>query len=55
MKKAGIMMKENNQKGNSVTASKNVGSFIKIDSISIDLEDVNDKSCVEKCGHFSIR
>lgn len=55
MKKAGIMMKENNEKGNSVTASKNVGSFVKIDSISIDLEDVNGKSCVEKCGHFSIR
>lgn len=53
MKGGTIMM--NNKKGDSDTASKNVGSFVKIDSISIDLEDVNNKGYVEKCEHFSIR
>ncbi|XP_024023847.1 protein EMBRYONIC FLOWER 1 [Morus notabilis] len=53
MKGGTIMM--NNKKGDSDTVSKNVGSFVKIDSISIDLEDVNNKGYVEKCEHFSIR
>ncbi|XP_062099101.1 protein EMBRYONIC FLOWER 1 isoform X2 [Humulus lupulus] len=54
MKSTSVMMEENNQKGDSGTA--NAGSFVKIDSISIDLDDGIDKSYVgTKCEHFSIR
>lgn len=53
---ASIMIRETNQKGDSDTASQNVGSFVKINSISIDLKDnMNVKNYVEKCDHFSIR
>lgn len=39
-----------------IIASKSVGSFVKIDSISIDLDDANDdNSHAGKCEHFSIR
>lgn len=39
-----------------IIASKSVGSFVKIDSISIDLDDPNDdNSHAGKCEHFSIR
>lgn len=49
------MMKDNNQKADD-TGSKNAGSLIKIDSISIDLDDGTiDKSYAGKCEHFSIR
>ncbi|XP_030482588.2 protein EMBRYONIC FLOWER 1 isoform X1 [Cannabis sativa] len=52
-----VVMEENNPKGTSgTTASKNAGSFVKIDSISIDLDGGIDKSYVgTKCEHFSIR
>ncbi|KAM5565508.1 protein EMBRYONIC FLOWER 1 [Rosa sericea] len=39
-----------------IIASKAVGSFVKIDSISIDLDDANDDNRhAGKCEHFSIR
>lgn len=42
-------------KSNSNTVSKSEGSFIQIDSISIDLVSAKDKSDAGKCEHFSIR
>ncbi|PON37261.1 Protein EMBRYONIC FLOWER [Parasponia andersonii] len=55
MRSTCVMMEENNQKADSDNASKNVGSFVKIDSISIDLDDGGDKNYAGKCEHFSIR
>lgn len=43
-------------KSNSNTVSKSEGSFIQIDSISIDLVSAKDKGDhAGKCEHFSIR
>lgn len=50
-----VLMEESTQKGDFNIASKNVGSFVKINSISIDLADVNAKNNDGKCDHFSIR
>lgn len=49
------MVEENHQSSNSNLLSKSVESSIKIDSISIDLVNANEKTNAENCGHFSIR
>lgn len=50
------MEEENLYKSNSNTVlSKAEGSFIQIDSISIDLGTAKDNSDAGKCEHFSIR
>lgn len=54
MEKATVM-EETHQKINSNNASMAVGSYVKIDSISIDLDNVNDKRDAGKCEHFSMR
>ncbi|XP_065849366.1 protein EMBRYONIC FLOWER 1 [Euphorbia lathyris] len=46
---------ETHQCSGSNLVSKSVDSSIKIDSISIDLINANEKSNVESCDHFSIR
>ncbi|KAJ7965974.1 Protein EMBRYONIC FLOWER 1 [Quillaja saponaria] len=52
----GIVVKGNNHNGDFNTVVKTSGSFIQIDSISIDLANANDKiSHAGKCEHFSIR
>lgn len=53
-------MADNHKRSDPIIASKSksVGSFVKIDSISIDLADANVKSSsshAAKCEHFSIR
>ncbi|GAV88695.1 hypothetical protein CFOL_v3_32117 [Cephalotus follicularis] len=48
-------VEENPQNHDSDLVSKSVGSLIKIDSISIDLFNDNDKIYGGKCEHFSIR
>ncbi|KAF5456502.1 hypothetical protein F2P56_025977 [Juglans regia] len=50
-----IVEEENLYKSNSNTVSKSEGSFIQIDSISIDLGTAKDNSDAGKCEHFSIR
>ena len=50
-----IVVEEDHCKSNCNTASKSEGSFIQIDSISIDLVSAKDKSDAGKCEHFSIR
>lgn len=50
-----IVEEENLYKSNSNTVSKSEGSFIQIDSISIDLGTAKDDSDAGKCEHFSIR
>lgn len=56
----GLLMADNHKRSDPIIASKSksVGSFVKIDSISIDLADANVKSSsshAAKCEHFSIR
>nr|XP_028962789.1 protein EMBRYONIC FLOWER 1-like isoform X2 [Malus domestica] len=53
----GLLIDNNHKRNGPIIASKMVGSFVKIDSISIDLPDANDKgsSHVGNCEHFSIR
>ncbi|KAK9273954.1 hypothetical protein L1049_018766 [Liquidambar formosana] len=46
---------EGNHQGDSTLASKSSKALIKIDSISIDLVNANEKNEVETCEHFSIR
>lgn len=50
-----IALEGSHCKSNSNTVSKANGSFIQIDSISIDLVSAMDKNDAEKCEHFSIR
>ncbi|KAL6296392.1 hypothetical protein ACE6H2_004534 [Prunus campanulata] len=56
----GLLMADNHKRSDPIIASKSksLGSFVKIDSISIDLADANVKSSsshAAKCEHFSIR
>lgn len=50
-----MMVESDHQESNRNVASKSIGSVVKIDSITIDLDNVIDKSNVGKCEHFSIR
>ncbi|XP_068339493.1 protein EMBRYONIC FLOWER 1 isoform X1 [Pyrus communis] len=52
----GLLIDNNHKRSNPIIASKSVGSFVKIDSISIDLPDANDKSSSHagNCEHFTI-
>ncbi|KDP34195.1 hypothetical protein JCGZ_07766 [Jatropha curcas] len=49
------VVEENHQSSNSNLISKSVESSIKIDSISIDLINANEKISADNCEHFSIR
>lgn len=49
------VLEKNHFKSNSSALSKPEGSFIQIESISIDLVSAKDKSDAGKCEHFSIR
>ncbi|KAJ7958577.1 Protein EMBRYONIC FLOWER 1 [Quillaja saponaria] len=51
----GVAVKGNHHTGGSSTVVKSSGSFIQIDSISIDLANPNGKIHADKCEHFSIR
>ncbi|XP_068313428.1 protein EMBRYONIC FLOWER 1-like isoform X1 [Pyrus communis] len=53
----GLLIDNNHKRNDPIIASKTVGSFVKIDSISIDLPDANDKSSSHagNCEHFTIR
>ncbi|XP_015573135.1 protein EMBRYONIC FLOWER 1 isoform X1 [Ricinus communis] len=53
--KKNVVVEENQQCTNSKLVSKSMESSIKIDSISIDLINANEKSDAENCDHFSIR
>lgn len=50
-----VVVEENHESGSANLVTGSVGSFIKIDSIFIDLVNASNGSGEEKCDHFSIR
>ncbi|XP_058001785.1 protein EMBRYONIC FLOWER 1 isoform X2 [Hevea brasiliensis] len=55
MEKNIVVEDQNRQSSDSIILSKSMESSIKIDSISIDLINANEKTDAENCEHFSIR